>query len=175
MHARPRLDPVPGGAILFIRRPTRFVPPSLVLVVLLAATVLLPSSSAVADAGVPRSERPTDAALYFISPEGGARLTSPVTVRFGLRGMGVAPAGIKQAATGHHHLILDADLPPLDLPVPKDEHHLHFGGGQTEVTLDLKPGSHTLQLLLADQNHVPHDPPVVSERITITVEPRSDD
>ncbi len=137
--------------------------------------VLLPSAKALADGGIPRSERPEQAVLYFISPEDGATLTSPVTVRFGLREMGVAPAGVQKSATGHHHLIVDADLPPMDLPVPKDDQHLHFGAGQTEVDLDLAPGRHTLQLLLGDHNHVPHDPPVVSEQITIQVESGSED
>ncbi len=89
---------------------------------------------------------------------------------FGLKGMGVAPAGTDKENTGHHHLIIDAPLPPLDEPIPADDHHVHFGGGQTETTIELAPGTHTLQLLLADQNHVPHEPPVVSDRITITVE-----
>ena len=109
-------------------------------------------------------------ALYFITPTDGATVSSPVTVRFGLKGMGVAPAGVNKPNTGHHHLLIDLDkLPPLDQPVPKDEHHRHFGGGQTETTIELAPGKHTLQLLLGDQNHVPHDPPLVSEKITITV------
>ena len=83
--------------------------------------------------------------------------------------MGVAPAGVNLEKTGHHHLIIDADLPDLDKPVPADDHYRHFGGGQTEVTLELAPGQHTLQLLLGDFVHIPHDPPVKSERITITV------
>ena len=97
-------------------------------------------------------------------------MSSPVTVKFGLKGMGVAPAGVDKAATGHHHLIIDADLPPLDQPVPSDAHYRHFGGGQTEVSLDLAPGTHTLQLLMGDMGHIPHDPPVMSQKITITVE-----
>jgi hypothetical protein len=92
-----------------------------------------------------------------------------VTVQFGLKGMGVAPAGTQAPGTGHHHLIIDSELPPVDQPVPKDARHIHFGGGQTEVTLELTPGTHTLQLLLGDHLHVPHNPPVTSERITITV------
>ena len=153
-----------------MRRPTRFFP-----VLLLGLAVLLSPAGALADEGIPRSERPEQAALYFISPEDGATLTSPVTVRFGLREMGVAPAGVQKPATGHHHLIVDADLPPMDLPVPKDDQHLHFGAGQTEVELELAPGRHTLQLLLGDHRHVPHDPPVVSEQITIQVQSGSDD
>jgi len=118
----------------------------------------------------PRHPAPKGAKLYFITPVDGATVTSPFVVRFGLEGMGVAPAGVDRAGTGHHHLIIDAPLPPLDQPVPKDAHHLHFGGGQTETTLDLPPGRHTLQLLLGDSAHVPHSPPVVSKPIHITVQ-----
>lgn len=116
-----------------------------------------------------RTPAPEGAEVYIIEPADGATVSSPVTVKFGLKGMGVAPAGVDKAATGHHHLIIDADLPPLDQPVPSDAHYRHFGGGQTEVSLDLAPGTHTLQLLMGDMGHVPHDPPVVSEKITITV------
>ncbi|MEN8183757.1 MAG: DUF4399 domain-containing protein [Myxococcota bacterium] len=116
-----------------------------------------------------RTPAPDGVALYFISPEDGASVESPVTVRFGLRGMGVAPAGVSTPNTGHHHLLVDAGLPPLGQPIPADSQHRHFGAGQTEVSLELAPGSHTLQLLLGDQNHIPHDPPIVSERVTITV------
>jgi hypothetical protein len=107
--------------------------------------------------------------VYFISPADGERLNSPVTVRFGLRHMGVAPAGVEFPGSGHHHLIVDAPLPPLDAPVPADEHHRHFGKGQTETTLELPPGSHTLQLLMGDHLHRPHAPPVFSPVITIEV------
>lgn len=107
--------------------------------------------------------------LYFIAPEDGAVLESPVKVKFGLSGMGVAPAGVDVNNTGHHHLLVDTDLPPLDKPIPSDENHIHFGGGQTETTLELEPGRHTLQLLLGDHTHVPHDPPIASRKITITV------
>ncbi|MDX1454087.1 MAG: DUF4399 domain-containing protein [Gammaproteobacteria bacterium] len=108
--------------------------------------------------------------LYFVSPADGAVVSGPVKVIFGLRGMGVAPAGVARDNTGHHHLLIDTGLPPLDQPIPSDAQHRHFGGGQTEVVLELEKGTHTLQLLLGDHNHVPHDPPVVSEQITITVE-----
>ena len=118
-----------------------------------------------------RTPSPPGAAVYIISPADGATVSSPVTVQFGLKGMGVAPAGIEKDKTGHHHLLIDvAELPPLDEPIPADDSHKHFGGGQTEVTLDLPPGTRTLQLLLGDQNHIPHEPPVMSERITITVQ-----
>lgn len=110
-----------------------------------------------------------DAELYFITPSNGETVSSPFTVRFGLRGMGVAPAGVDKASTGHHHLIIDAELPPMGQPIPADEHYRHFGGGQTETRVDLPRGTHTLQLLLGDNNHIPHTPPVQSERIVITV------
>ena len=113
---------------------------------------------------------PEGAKAYFLSPADGATVSSPVKVVFGLSGMGVAPAGTEKEKTGHHHLIVDADLPPLDEPIPSDEHYRHFGGGQTEVMLELAPGSHSLQLLLGDQNHIPHNPPVMSDKITITVQ-----
>ena len=121
---------------------------------------------------------PEGAAVYFVTLEDGATVQSPVTVVFGLEGMGVAPAGTDREGTGHHHILLDR--PPfgegadgaeeLETSLPADDHHIHFGGGQTQVTLDLEPGRHTLQLVLADMNHVPHDPPVTSEVISITVE-----
>jgi Domain of unknown function (DUF4399) len=116
-----------------------------------------------------RTASPAGAEVYFISPQDGETVTSPVIVKFGLKGMGVAPAGIAFENTGHHHLIIDADLPPMDAPVPADAQHVHFGKGQTEAKVDLKPGKHTLQLLLGDQLHIPHNPPVVSKKITITV------
>jgi len=138
----------------------------------LAMAVLIATGSGVATAEIPRSPRPenSDAVqLYFISPHDGDSLTSPVVIRFGLKGMGVAPAGVEKAGTGHHHLIVDAELPPVGLPIPATDHYRHFGKGQTEVTLDLEPGQHTLQLLLGDHLHIPHDPPLASERISITV------
>ncbi|MCB9724971.1 MAG: DUF4399 domain-containing protein [Spirochaetaceae bacterium] len=147
----------------------------------LLAVALAPSLAAIsaradghahdhAPAAIPRTPAPPDARVYFITPTDGETVTSPVVVRFGLTGMGVAPAGVAKESTGHHHLVIDAELPPSGLPVPSSEHYRHFGGGQTEVTLELAPGEHTLQLLLGDQNHVPHDPPVASKRITIRVE-----
>jgi hypothetical protein len=108
---------------------------------------------------------------YIVSPHDGATVKNPVTVVFGLRnGWGVAPAGVQKDKTGHHHLLIDVALPAAGAAIPKDEHHRHFGGGQTETTLELSPGTHTLQLLLGDFVHVPHDPPVMSKQITITVE-----
>lgn len=108
---------------------------------------------------------------YIISPADGETVTSPVTVKFGLQGAGVAPAGVEQDNTGHHHLLIDLDkLPALDKAIPADDQHVHFGGGQTETTIELEPGEHTLQLLLGDHMHRPHTPPVMSKKITVTVE-----
>lgn len=110
------------------------------------------------------------AKAYIISPADGATVSSPVLVQFGLEGAGVAPAGVEKVNTGHHHLLIDTDLPDLTKPIPSDEHHRHFGGGQTQVELELEPGEHSLQLLLGDFGHTPHNPPIMSEKITITVE-----
>lgn len=118
---------------------------------------------------LPRTAAPAKARVYFISPSNGQVLKGPVTVRFGLAEMGVAPAGTVAEGTGHHHLVIDSPLPALDQPLPKDDKHLHFGKGQTETTLTLAPGKHTLQLILGDSNHIPHQPPVYSAAITITV------
>jgi len=113
---------------------------------------------------------PDGAKAYIVSPADGATVASPVTVVFGLEGMGVAPAGVDKPKTGHHHLLINvADMPPAGQPIPADDNHKHFGGGQTQVTVDLPPGTHSLQLLLGDMNHVPHDPPVLSEKIMVTV------
>jgi len=110
-------------------------------------------------------------AVYIIAPAHGEVVSSPVQVRFGLRGMGVAPAGVDLANTGHHHLLIDVEqLPALDQPIPSDANHRHFGKGQTEVELELEPGEHTLQLLLGNMAHMPHDAALISEKITIRVE-----
>jgi hypothetical protein len=119
-----------------------------------------------------RTPSPPGAEAYIISPKDGATVHNPVTVRFGLKGMGIAPAGVKFDNTGHHHLLIDTEAPAdLSKPLPATDKSVHFGKGQTETTLTLSPGKHTLQLLLADQNHVPHEPPVMSKKITITVAP----
>lgn len=133
----------------------------------IAALLLLTGPALAAD--LPRTPSPPGVELYFISPQEGATLASPVTVRFGLKGMGIAPAGIAMENTGHHHLLIDTALPPLDRPVPADAQHVHFGKGQTEAVVTLAPGTHRLQLLLGDHLHLPHDPPVVSKIVTITV------
>jgi hypothetical protein len=120
-------------------------------------------------ADLPRSPSPKGVELYIISPKDGDTVANPVTVRFGLRGMGVAPAGLAMEHTGHHHLLIDAAPPAFNLPIPADANHVHFGKGQTEAQVTLAPGKHTLQLLLADHLHIPHDPPVMSKPITVTV------
>lgn len=119
-----------------------------------------------------------DARLYFVAPQDGETVSSPVTVRFGLAGMGVAPAGVEREGTGHHHVLVnrppfgeaEGDAEAAVNGLPADDAHRHFGGGQTETALDLPPGRHTLQLVLGDAFHVPHDPPIVSEVIEIVVE-----
>lgn len=124
-----------------------------------------------AAAGAPeRTPSPANAQAYIISPLDGATVKSPVIVRFGLEGMGVAPAGVKFENTGHHHLLIDTDAPAdPSQPLPASDKIVHFGKGQTEASVTLTQGKHTLQLLLGDQNHIPHNPPVMSKKITINV------
>jgi hypothetical protein len=112
---------------------------------------------------------PPGAVVYFIDLKNGDTLPPTATIRFGLRGMGVAPAGSHRENSGHHHLLIDTELPPLDQPIPNDFNHLHFGAGQTEAEVSLPPGEHTLQLLLGDKSHIPHSPPVVSDLIRVRV------
>lgn len=136
----------------------------------LAAAAMLAAVWLVA-AQAAATPRPENARVYIIAPVDGAVVRSPVTVLFGLEGMGVAPAGIDVPDTGHHHLLINLPLGEVDLdaPLPADDQHRHFGGGQTQTTLELPPGEHTLQLLLADHQHVAHEPPLASVPITITV------
>ena len=116
------------------------------------------------------SVAPDNAQVYFIWPYHGSVITNgKFWVRMGLRNMGVAPKGTAVARTGHHHILIDTELPSLTEPIPNDRNHLHFGAGETEARLELPPGEHTLQLLLGDQDHRPHVPPVYSKKITITV------
>lgn len=114
---------------------------------------------------------PPNASVYFINLKDGDVVTSPFKVQFGLTGMGIAPAGIEKANTGHHHLLIDTTLSAEELkaPIPADAKHLHFGGGQTETMVTLPPGQHTLQLVLGDWSHIPFNPPIMSPVITITV------
>jgi hypothetical protein len=135
----------------------------------LALGVCLMAASAFA---ADRIAAPAGAEVYFIAPQNGAKLHSPVTIKFGLKGMGIAPAGIKFDNTGHHHLLVDTDLSELklDAPMPATDKIVHFGKGQTETTLTLAPGKHTLQLVFADYLHQSFDPPLTSKKITITVD-----
>lgn len=140
--------------------------------IIAAALLALPTVASAQDTPAPEG-----AAVYFVNLADGATVTSPLTILFGLEGMGVAPAGTEHDMTGHHHLFLNR--PPLGegeegaeellYGIPADENHIHFGGGQTQYTLELPPGTHTLQLVMGDLNHVPHVPPIASEQITITV------
>ncbi len=132
----------------------------------LAALILAMSFFTSAQAQTPA---PAGASVYFIEPTDGSEIEGPVKVVFGLRGMGVAPAGTDKPKTGHHHLLIDTALEDFTDAIPSDEKHIHFGGGQTETIIELSPGKHTLQLVLGDKNHIPHTPPVKSEIITITV------
>ena len=127
-----------------------------------------PAPAANANA-TPRTPAPHDAYVYIGWPLDGATVGTKFKVWFGTRNFGIAPAGVSTKNTGHHHLLIDVPVPPLDQPIPNDHNHLHFGLGQTETVVELPPGKHTLQLLMGDENHVPHDPPVMSKRITIYV------
>ena len=119
---------------------------------------------------LPRTSAPVTAMVFFVSPADRDTVTNPIRVEFGLDNMAVVPAGTEAPNSGHHHLLVDTVLPDFGQPIPADEQHIHFGDGSTSTELTLEPGEHTLQLLLADHLHIPHDPPVMSERITITVE-----
>lgn len=136
---------------------------------LIVIAILTFPLASIAD-GVPKTKAPKGAKAYIISPKNGAKLKSPVKVVFGLSGMGIAPAGVNSPATGHHHLIIDGNLPDADKPIPANETYKHFGKGQTETEVTLKPGQHTLQIVLGDHIHMPHEPMINSEKITITVE-----
>jgi hypothetical protein len=135
----------------------------LLLLLALAAIGISPAAAQTAS--------PAGAKVYIINLKDGAEVTSPFLVQFGLSGMGVAPAGVEKPNTGHHHLIIDTKLTDeqMKAPIPADDTHKHFGGGQTEAMVTLPPGKHTLQLVLGDWSHIPHNPPVMSEPITITV------
>jgi len=130
------------------------------------------TSTEIESSAYAQSISPEDARVYLITPEDGAVLPAgEVNVKFGLSGMGVAPATVKFQNSGHHHLLVNVSgLPAMDQPIPTDSAHIHFGLGQTETTLELGPGTHTLQLILGDYSHIPHNPPVISEPVTITVE-----
>ncbi|WP_203300409.1 DUF4399 domain-containing protein [Marinobacter sediminum] len=139
------------------------------IAITLLSAVLFAPVGALADGHM--SAAPANAEVYFVTPSDGDTVQSPVKVVFGLRNMGVAPAGTDKEGTGHHHLLIDTDMPSdLSKPLPATDQVKHFGGGQTETEIMLPPGEHTLQLLLGNYAHVPHSDPVMSEKITITVE-----
>ena len=139
----------------------------LMMIAFLAA--ILPAA-AQAQAPAARTPAPANAAVYIVWPPHGAVIDGGrFWLRMGLRNMGVAPKGVKMANVGHHHVLVDTELPPMDQQIPSDRNHLHFGGGETEARIELPPGRHTLQLLLGDQDHVPHEPPIYSNRVTVTV------
>jgi len=144
-------------------RSFRFVKSAMTLLIVGAATCGMASAEEKRTGG-PTPSAP-GAEVYFSDLKDGATIPPKATIRFGLREMGVAPAGSDRANSGHHHLLIDTELPPLDKPIPNDFNHLHFGTGQTEAEVTLKPGPHTLQLLLGDKDHIPHNPPVMSPRI----------
>lgn len=135
----------------------------------LGAAVALGMALALGGAALAQTPAPAGASLYFIQPNDGATVSNPVKVVFGLTGMGVAPALVEWPNTGHHHLLIDQKPPAPGVPIPNSAGYMHFGGGQTEAAVTLPPGTHTLQLVLGDHNHAPHEPPVMSPVITITV------
>lgn len=137
----------------------------------LALTAMLGIPAALAQTAAPpaRTAAPREAYVYIGWPNDGETVRAgKIKVWFGARYIGVAPAGVDKINTGHHHLLIDVPLPPLDVPIPNDRNHLHFGAGQTEAIIELPPGKHTLQLLMGDADHIPHDPPVMSKQITVT-------
>ena len=133
------------------------------------AALRISASTPTLAGGYKKVAAPAAAAVYFVHLKNGDVVTNPVLVQFGLRGIGVAPAGMEKENTGHHHLLIDVAEVDVNAPLPTTDNVRHFGGGQTEVRVELKPGTHTLQLLLADHNHIPHHPVVISERIAVTV------
>ncbi|MCI4678042.1 DUF4399 domain-containing protein [Rhodoblastus acidophilus] len=136
------------------------------------AAALFGLSPGILGAASAESHWPASARVYFIEPANGAVVNGKVAVKFGLSGMGVAPAGVDKPNTAHHHLLIDMGAPTgaaLNQPLPSNAHIKHFGGGQTETVLDLPPGKHSLQLIMGDAFHIPHDPPLESEKIEIEV------
>ena len=150
----PRIDYLFGASLTTDWSATMFKP--LLIAALLAASPLTQAGT----------DKPS---AYIVSPVDGATVDNPVVVVFGLKGFGVAPAGTMKEKTGHHHLIIDAPLPDLSQPIPATDNYRHFGGGQTQTSVELAPGTHTLQILLGDHAHVPHEQPIYSEVITINV------
>lgn len=124
----------------------------------------------VEEAGLPRTDSAEGASVFFITPADGATVSNPVSVQFGIEGMDVVKAGDNQPHSGHHHLLIDTGLPDLSLPIPADSQHVHFGDGSSSTEITLEPGEHSLQMLLGDYLHIPHDPPLASDIITVIVE-----
>jgi hypothetical protein len=146
----------------FVKTGLLFVP-MIGLVLASAPLQIAPAQAVERTASAPSAE------VYFHYPIDGIRVPERFTVKIGLKEMGVAPAGVDKPFTGHHHLLIDTEMVPLDQPIPSDYNHIHLGNGQTETVLTLPPGPHTLQLLLGDHQHMPHQPPVMSKKITIYV------
>jgi hypothetical protein len=152
--------------------------PTLILLTSLAACGDKATSEPAVEAPTPapaptmpeRTTSAVGATVFFIGPADGETVSNPVSIVFGIIGMTVAPAGQDVPHSGHHHLLIDTGLPDIGLPIPKDEHHIHFGDGSTVTEITLDPGEHTLQMLLGDHLHIPHDPPLMSDVITINVE-----
>jgi hypothetical protein len=136
---------------------------------LFAACALALALTGCGESGLKRTPSAPGAKVFIVEPKNGAEVKSPVSVKFGIEGMELAPAGTEKDHSGHHHLLINTKLEDLKSPIPTDDNHKHFGKGQTETQLELKPGKYTLQLVLADHNHIAHDPVVQSEVITITV------
>ncbi len=136
-----------------------------------ALAIALAAAFAAPAAASDRTPAPEGATVFFENVKDGDTLSNPVNIRFGVTNLEVVPAGTEAHGSGHHHLLINVEVDDelLASALPADEQHRHFGGGQTEVTLELPPGTHTLQLLVGDHNHVPHDPPVISDKITVTV------
>jgi hypothetical protein len=138
--------------------------------IIITLALALTSLSSIALSNEANSTSPANANVYFITPVDGQTVSSNFTVKFGLNGMGVSPAGIEKKNTGHHHILIDTDtLPNMHAPLPATDKIKHFGGGQTETKLTLSPGKHTLQLVLGNHHHIPHNTPVVSKKITVIV------
>ena len=139
-------------------------------IIIITLALVISSISSLALSNEVNSTSPANAKVYFIAPVDGQTVSLNFTVKFGLNGMGVSPAGIEKKNTGHHHILIDTDtLPDLNTPLPATDKIKHFGGGQTETQLSLSPGKHTLQLVLGNHHHIPHSSPVISKKITILV------
>jgi hypothetical protein len=138
----------------------------------LVASVVAAALLGITGANAGETPAPADAKVFFVNIKNGDKVTSPVTIKFGISGMNLAPAGDQTPNTGHHHLIIDDTLQgdALNQPIPADDHHVHYGKAQTEATVNLPKGTHTLQLVLGDWTHIPHKGPIMSEKITVTVE-----